>query len=83
MTGSIEALRLEMEAAAAALDFERAQRLRDRISLLRAGGEDVDTAGLKRQRPGAMGLGTSRSQVVPPDGWVRPAKPDPMTRRRR
>ncbi|MET0376384.1 MAG: UvrB/UvrC motif-containing protein, partial [Rhizorhabdus sp.] len=32
MTVSIEALRLEMEAAAAALDFETAGRLRDRIS---------------------------------------------------
>ncbi|GAA0662309.1 protein-arginine kinase activator protein McsA [Sphingomonas insulae] len=60
MTVSIEALRLEMEAAAAALDFETAGRLRDRISLLRAGGADVDPAGLERQQPGAMGLGTSQ-----------------------
>ena len=82
MTVSIEALRLEMEAAAAALDFETARRLRDRISLLRAGGEDVDPTGLERQRPGAMGLGTSQSRVVPPEGWVKPAKPDPMTRNR-
>jgi len=83
VTVSIEALRLEMEAAAAALDFETAGRLRDRISLLRAGGEDVDTAGLERQRPGAMGLGTSQSRVVPPEGWVKPVKPDPMTKGRR
>jgi len=83
MTATIEALRLEMEAAAAALDFERAQLLRDRISLLRAGGEDRDPTGLARQRPGAMGLGTSRSQVSPPEGWVKPAKPDPMTRGKR
>ena len=86
MTVSIEALRLEMEAAAAALDFELAGRLRDRISLLRGGGEDdVDPAGLaglERQRPGAMGLGTSQSRVVPPEGWVKPVKPDPMTKRR-
>lgn len=82
MTVSIEALRLEMEAAAAALDFEAAGRLRDRISLLRGGGADADTAGLERQRPGAMGLGTSQSRVVPPEGWVRPAKPDPMTKGR-
>ncbi|MEA1085228.1 UvrB/UvrC motif-containing protein [Sphingomonas sp. CD22] len=82
MTVSIEALRLEMEAAAAALDFETAGRLRDRISLLRSGGEDVDPAGLERQRPGAMGLGTSQSRVVPPEGWVKPVKPDPMTKRR-
>jgi hypothetical protein len=82
VTVSIEALRLEMEAAAAALDFETAGRLRDRISLLRSGGEDVDPAGLERQRPGAMGLGTSQSRVVPPEGWVKPVKPDPMTKRR-
>ncbi|MGU3316282.1 UvrB/UvrC motif-containing protein [Sphingomonas sp. M6A6_1c] len=82
MTVSIEALRLEMEAAAAALDFETAGRLRDRISLLRSGGEDVDPAGLERQRPGAMGLGTSQSRVIPPEGWVKPVKPDPMTKRR-
>jgi hypothetical protein len=83
VTVSIEALRLEMEAAAAALDFETAGRLRDRISLLRGGGgDDVDTTGLERQRPGAMGLGTSQSRVVPPEGWVKPVKPDPMTKRR-
>ncbi len=82
MTVSIEGLRLEMEAAAAALDFELAGQLRDRISLLRGGGADVDPAGLERQRPGAMGLGTSQSRVVPPEGWVKPVKPDPMTKRR-
>jgi len=82
VTVSIEALRLEMEAAAAARDFETASRLRDRISLLRGGGADVDPAGLERQRPGAMGLGTSQSRVVPPEGWVKPVKPDPMTKNR-
>jgi hypothetical protein len=29
-----------------------------------------------------MGLGTSQSRVTPPDGWVKPRKPDPMTRGR-
>jgi len=57
--------------------------LRDRISLLRAGGEDADPAGLTRQQPGAMGLGTSRQQVEPPAGWVKPKKPDPMTKGRK
>ena len=82
MTVSIEALRLEMEAAAAVLDFERARALRDRIALLRGGGDDVevDTTDLTRQQPGAMGLGTSQQRVVPPEGWVKPEKPDPMTR---
>jgi hypothetical protein len=85
MSDSIAALQREMEAAAAALDFERARQLRDRIALLRHGADNVavDTSGLTRQQPGAMGLGTSRQQVTPPAGWVKPAKPDPMTRRKR
>lgn len=85
MTDTLESLHREMAAAADALDFERARRLRDRIALLRAGADDtaVDTSGLTRQQPGAMGLGTSRQQVVPPPGWVKPAKPDPMTKRKR
>ena len=82
MTVSIAALQAEMEAAAAALDFETAGRLRDRISLLRSGGADADPSGLERQQPGAMGLGTSRQHVEPPEGWVKPKKPDPMTRNR-
>lgn len=75
-------LRARMEAAAAALDFETAGRLRDQISLLRGGGAGAapaDTAGLTRQRPGAMGLGTNRQQVAPPPGWTPPPRPDPMT----
>ena len=82
MTLSIAALQAEMEAAAAALDFERARALRDRIALLRGGADapEVDTSGLDRQQPGAMGLGTSQSRVVPPEGWVKPVKPDPMTK---
>lgn len=76
-----------MDAAAAALDFEEARRLRDRISLLRGAADaataaDADTAGLTRQRPGAMGLGSSQQRMTPPPGWTPPAKPDPMTRHR-
>jgi hypothetical protein len=86
MTDPIEALRRRMEAAAAAMDFEEASRLRDRISLLRStgaeAGADFDSAGLERQQPGSMGLGTSRQRVAPPEGWTRPKKPDPMTRGR-
>lgn len=88
MTDSIEALRQQMEAAAAAMDFETASRLRDRINLLRGGADAddaqaADTAGLKRQQPGAMGLGTSRQRVEPPRGWKPPAKPDLMVKRKR
>ena len=76
-----------MEAAASALDFEEARRLRDRISLLRGGAEAddaavADTAGLVRQQPGAMGLGSSQQRMTPPAGWTPPRKPDPMTRGR-
>lgn len=79
-----------MEAAAAALDFEEARRLRDQISLARgaadvlAAGEqaDADLAGLVRQQPGRMGLGTSQQRMSPPAGWRPPAKPDLMTRSR-
>ena len=85
MTDTLEDLRHRMEAAAAAMDFEEAGRLRDRISLLRGQAEPdadapIDTAGLQRQQPGKMGLGSSQQRMVPPEGWTPPAKPDPMTR---
>jgi hypothetical protein len=83
MTSSIEELRLRMEAAAAAMDFEEASRLRDRISLLRGADPDatadIDTSGLDRQQPGRMGLGTSQQVMTPPKGWKPPRKPDPIT----
>lgn len=88
MADEIAILRAQMEAAAAALDFETARRLRDRIALLRGGASvdeaaAADTAGLARQQPGHMGLGTSRQRVAPPEGWTPPRKPDPMTEGRR
>jgi hypothetical protein len=84
MSETLEDLHRRMDAAAAAMDFEEAGRLRDRISLLRGqqGGSaepDIDPAGLERQQPGRMGLGTSQQRVTPPPGWTPPAKPDPMT----
>ena len=86
MTDKIEQLRLRMEAAAAALDFEEARRLRDQLSLARGAdaGDDVepDVSGLTRQQPGRMGLGTSQQRMTPPPGWQPPTKPDPMTRGR-
>lgn len=84
MTDTIEDLQRRMDAAASALDFEEARRLRDRINLMRGGASAVeaaqaDTSDLVRQRPGAMGLGTSRQRPVPPPGWKPPTKPDLMT----
>ncbi|MBI0475155.1 excinuclease ABC subunit B [Sphingomonas sp. MA1305] len=91
MTDTIADLQMRMEAAAAALDFEEARRLRDRIALIRGGASEseaaaVDAVALTRQRPGSMGLGTSQQRVEPRAGWRPPPKPDPMTqghRRRR
>jgi hypothetical protein len=87
MNDRIEKLRLRMEQAVAALNFEEAGQLRDQISLIRGEGADgpaaeIDTAGLERQQPGRMGLGTSQQRVTPPKGWKPPKKPDPMTRGR-
>lgn len=84
MTQTIEDLQRAMDAAAAALDFEAARRLRDRIALIRGGADrdtadHADTSGLARQQPGAMGLGTSQSRPERPAGWIPPRKPDPMT----
>ena len=83
----LAALEARMAAAAAALDYEEARRLRDLIALVRGGAslaeaETADTMGLLRQQPGAMGLGTSQQKVTPPPGWTPPPKPDPMTRGR-
>jgi hypothetical protein len=87
MTDTIDQLRRRMEAAAEAMDFEEARRLRDRIALLRDGADAdlaaaADASGLTRQQPGAMGLGSSQQRVSPPAGWAPPRKPDPMTTRR-
>jgi hypothetical protein len=84
MSETIETLRQKMEDAALALDFEEAKRCRDMISMMRSGATpdeavQADFSGLERQQPGAMGLGTSQQRVTPPEGWQRPAKPDPMT----
>jgi len=83
MGETIDDLYARMRTAAEHMDFEEARRMRDRINLIRNGasGEDakVDTSGLTRQQPGAMGLGTSQPRVTPPKGWKAPPKPDPMT----
>lgn len=87
MSDPIEDLTQRMIAAAQAEDFETASRLRDQINLIRGGAsaseaQAADTAGLRRQAPGAMGLGTSKQRVSPPPGWKPPPKPDPLTRNR-
>lgn len=85
MTDRIQELRDRMEAAALALDFEQAKRLRDQIALMRGGASEnaarrASDAGLSRQQPGAMGLGTGQQRPAPPPGWTPPPKPDLNTR---
>lgn len=77
-------LERRMVAAAEAMDFEEARRLRDQINLIRGGATyddaaKADTSGLARQKAGAMGIGTSQSTPVTPPGWKPPKKPDAMT----
>ncbi len=83
MSDYLDQLRARMEAAAAAMDFEEAGRLRDQLSLLRgqpgSEADPIDSSRLTRQRPGAMGLGTSDQRLKPPPGWTPPARPSPMT----
>jgi len=85
MTQTPDDLRRRMQQAAADGEFELAARLRDQLSLMR-GAADVDAAPdltaatqLRRQQPGAMGIGTSDQKMTPPPGWKPPKKPDPMT----
>ncbi len=82
MATTRDALEAQMHAAAAALDFELAARLRNELQALRDADAAREAGDLYRQQPGAMGLGTSQQRMTPPDGWVRPKKPDPMTKRR-
>ncbi len=39
----------------------------------------ADFAGLSRQVPGKMGIGSQVPKRAPPEGWTPPKKPDPMT----
>ena len=78
------ALTRQMQAAAEAMDFEAAARLRNEIARLKGEApmapDDADTITVGQPPPGAMGLGTQVPVRQPPKGWVRPKKPDAMTR---
>ena len=82
MATTRQTLEAQMRAASEAFDFELAARLRDELTALLDADAARDAGELYRQQPGGMGLGTSQQRMVPPEGWVRPKKPDPMTRRR-
>jgi hypothetical protein len=78
------ALTRQMEEAATAMDFEKAAALRNEIARIRgeapAAPGDPDTVTVGQPPPGAMGLGTQVPVRQPPKGWVKPKKPDLMTR---
>lgn len=84
------ALEKQMDEAAAAFDFERAAALRDEIARLK--GEDADATvilddegnpvkvSVGQAPPGQIGLGSNAPLRQPPKGWVKPKKPDLMTK---
>lgn len=78
------ALQKQMAAAADAMDFEKATALRNEIARLRGEASvqrgDPDTVTVGQPPPGAMGLGTQVPVRQPPKGWVKPKKPDLMTK---
>ena len=76
MADDIAALMEAMARAVAEEDFEAAAALRDRLEALTGAGGG---SRVRRQEPGAMGLGTERPAHVPPAGWVKPHRPDLMT----
>ena len=78
------ALEKQMQAAAEAMDFEDATRLRNEMARIRGEAPvqagDPDTVTVSQPPPGAMGLGTQVPVRQPPKGWVKPKKPDLLTK---
>ena len=77
-------LEKQMQAAAEAMDFEKATALRNEMARIKGEAPvqagDPDTVTVSQPPPGAMGLGTQVPVRQPPKGWVKPKKPDLMTR---
>jgi hypothetical protein len=77
------ALDKQMQAAAEAMDFEKATALRNEMARIRGEAPvapgDPDTVTVSQPPPGAMGLGTQVPVRQPPKGWVKPKKPNLMT----
>lgn len=77
-------LEKQMQAAAEAMDFEEATRLRNEMARIKGEAPvqpgDPDTVTVSQPPPGAMGLGTQVPVRQPPKGWVKPKKPDLMTK---
>ena len=78
------ALEKQMADAAEAMDFEKAAALRNEILRVKGEAQGEDGEPLVGQPPpGAMGLGTQIPVRQPPKGWVKPKKPDFLTKNRR
>lgn len=91
--GHLSDLKIAMAEAAAAQNYEEAARLRNVIQVAKQAGlaaaeqgfeaeaddAPADFAGLSRQEPGKMGIGSQVPKRAPPEGWTAPKKPDPMT----
>ena len=77
-------LNKQMQAAAEAMDFEAATALRNEMARIKGEAPiqegDPDTVTVSQPPPGAMGLGTQVPVRQPPKGWVKPKKPDLMTK---
>jgi len=73
------ALTQQMQAAAEAMDFEKATALRNEIARIK-GEADPESVTVGQPPPGAMGLGTHVPVRQPPKGWVKPKKPDLLTK---
>jgi len=78
------ALNKQMADAAEAMDFETATALRNEIARIKGAAPlqqgDPDSVTVGQPPPGSMGLGTQVPVRQPPKGWVKPKKPDSMTR---
>ena len=79
------ALEKQMAAAAEAMDFEQAAAIRNEIARLKGETPMMSEDGavsvtVSQPPPGAMGLGTQVPVRQPPKGWVKPKKPDFMTK---
>ena len=74
----IAALESEMARAVADEDFEVAAALRDRLEAMREGRPTGSK--LRRLQPGELGVNADSRDLVPPKDWVKPKRPDPMTK---
>lgn len=74
----IRALEQELERAVADGDEEIADILRERLEAMREGRPTGSM--LRRLQPGELGQNADSGPRTPPKDWVKPARPDPMTR---